>query len=839
MSSTPAEDPGRNVDELRELVSSALELREAGREDWLQAACRKQPERLDEVRALVEQVADLPGLLADAPVADPMLGRVLDRRFRLVERVGAGAMGVVYLAEDLELRRRVACKLVQHGLMAPDQAFERFGREARSMAAVQHESVAALHDRGRTEDDQVYLVMEFVDGTSLSDLLEFARKRAQETPADSSAWLEERFGLARRGETSWLRTAVRWTAELASGLDAVHRAGVLHRDVKPSNIRVRRDGRPALLDFGIALLDDGGTITRAATSVGTPCYLPPEALTRERKRTPASDVYSLAATLYHLLTLHAPYEGTPTQILTALALHDPVPAVELRPGLPRDLQAILDKGLERRPSARYATAAEFEADLRAFLEFRPVAARPITRLERAGRRLVRSRAALGALLMLVVLSGAWGAAVGARAWNDHERARRAALQAELERRLPPSLGVVGVANRRFVDEADRAALARLLDEDADVALEPLPTRLLRAAFRFDHGDTRGAAEDWGVIAGSVASPFTRALATRYADAAAKNASSIDLTGLPEPEGPVDRYLLGYHLIRAGRTAEALQRLGDPDVRRIPHAELLFLGSTNFDGLAIPERRALALDRYAALVRLEARVGARTAATAHVAGRMLALQGRFEEALQVCEEGIALAPRAYVLRINAGYSAFALRRLDEARAHLEIARQIRPNYKKIAEDLLWVEIAAQRFDAARTIVRETAPALVPKDDTWGEYWRAVVATHAALDARDRGDAATETAELEHARAAFALVPGRTHVDDEPKDGSFLLAQALEAPEEGALVLALAALVEEEPENWWRREQLVAHLPEDLDAASTRALRNVLEALDAPARARNAK
>src|SRR2546430_5814693 len=99
--------------------------------------------------------------------------------------------------------------------------------------------------------------------------------------------------------------------------------------------------------------------------------MPPEALRRDVRRTPASDVYGLAATLYHLLTLHAPYEGTPTEILAQLATRDPVPASKRRPGLPRDLQAVLEKGMHRNPARRYASAAAFEADLRAFLEYRP------------------------------------------------------------------------------------------------------------------------------------------------------------------------------------------------------------------------------------------------------------------------------------------------------------------------------------------------------------------------------------------------------------------------------------------------------------------------------------
>ncbi len=828
----PAEPraPDARAEGLTAFVSAALDLRDAGRADWLDEACKPRPELREQVRALVERAHALPAMLGKSGGLDPLLGRQLGGRFRVIERIGAGSMGVVYLAEDRELGRKVACKVVRHGLMAPERALERFAREARSMAAVQHPAVAAIHDRGRTEDDQVYLVMEFVDGTPLSELLEAAeqRKRSPErSSSDSNAWIEERFGIARRGEASWLRSVVRWTAELAHGLEAVHRAGVLHRDIKPSNIRVRRDGRPALLDFGIALLDDGGSITRTPSTLGTPAYMPPETMEREGRRTGASDTYSLAATLYHLLTLHAPYEGTPTQVLAAVASREPLPASRWRPGLPRDLQAILDKGMHRRPSARYASAAALEADLRAFLEFQPISARPVSRLERVGRRILRSRAALGALVALLLASLLAVSFAGVRAWRARVGDARPAQLAELSPHVPPNFSVVGASNRVIHDEADKRALAALLDEAADTAIEPLPARLLRASFRQDHGDAAGAAQDMAAVAQFVGTPFARELAARYAPDANEPAGvpSVELAGLPEPQSPTDRYLLAYHWLRREKPAQALPLLADAEVRRIPHAEELFLASTNFDRLSLGERRRLAVERYADLVRLESRMHARTATTAHIAGRMLALQGRFDEALRACTEGLELAPSSHVLRINAGYSAFAEHQLADARRHLEIARALRPSYARIVQDLVWVEIADRRFDVAERLVRESEPRLEPRNATWGDSWSGVVATYAALDARAGGDRAACTAQLDRALELFARV---RDAGGKPTATAERITTALASEDEQALVLALAQLLEEEPDNWWRRELLAVHLPSTLGPEATDAVRRVFEA-----------
>ncbi|TAJ18274.1 MAG: serine/threonine-protein kinase [Planctomycetota bacterium] len=819
--------------ELEALVSRALELRDDGRADWLAQACREQPQAEAQVRAAVERADALGGLIATTAGHDPLRGQCLGGRFRLHERIGVGAMGVVYLAEDLELRRRVACKIVHHGLLPPEQALERFAREAQALAAVQHSSVVTIHDRGRTADGQVYIVMELVDGPPLAAILEAARERVGAARGDDCAWIEAEFGCATRGETSYVRSAVRWVADLALGLEAVHRAGVLHRDIKPSNILVRRDGRPVLLDFGIALLDAQGHGTRTGTSVGTPAYMPPEALRRatdpQSARTSASDVYGLAATLYHLLTLHAPYEGTPTQVLAALATREPVAAAAHRPGLPRDLQAVLEQGMRRNPARRYPSAAAFEADLRAFLEFRPVSARPVTALERGLRRLARSRAALGALAVALLVL----VAAGANAWREHALDVRRARHAELARQFPPNFTVLGRANREVLAASDRAALGALLDAAAEVAVEPLPTFLLRASFRQDHGDPDGAARDMQEVARYVDTPFARELAARYAaaDRAQRGSGALDLARLPAPDSTADRYLLGYHRLRAEQIPEARELFGAPDVRAIPHADELYLAITDLDSLRGAQQQQRAVQRYADLVRLESRIGLRSATTAQLIGRMLAIQDKHADALRVYAEGIALAPRAYTLRINAAHSALVLGRLGEARAELELARELRPNYAKIAQNLVWLDIAEGHFEAAALRVRTTAPQLVPRSDEWPEYWSGVVATYAGLDAFAAGDRAECARQLEVACAHFDVAPGLVNQSGEAAASTAArIARSFDGKDVGALFLELLALLADEPHSWWRQRLVLRHMPSDLDAAATAAMRRVVEALD---------
>ena len=827
MSAGRSQGAGSRRDELTAIVANALALREEGRADWLEAACEGRPEDHARVRAAVERAGSMPSLIARAGEHDGQLGNCLGGRFRILERIGAGSMGVVYLAEDLELGRKVACKIVHHGLMAPEVALQRFEREAHAMAAVQHPAVVTLFDRGRTAGEQVYIVMERIDGPSLSSVLDAAEARAT---GDDATWIETKLGVARRGESSYVRTVVRWVADLAAGLEAVHRAGVLHRDIKPSNILVRRDGRPVLLDFGVALLDDQSPATRSATSLGTPAYMPPEALERKARRTAASDVYSLAATLYHMLTLHAPYDGSPTQILAQLAKKEPQPAVQLRPGLPRDLQAILDKGMARSLARRYATAAEFEADLRAFLEFRPISARPITSAERLWRRVSRSLAARGALVAIATVA----LVLGAREVRLRQLEARRAEHAEFARHFPPNFAVVGVANRVYRLDADRAALAKLLDAAAAVAVEPLPTLLLRASFRQDHGDAAGAAADMAEVAASVATPFARELARRYGSAEARSGgfAALDLAGLPQASGAVDRYLLGYHLLREERRAEALQLFAAPDVRAIPHAEELLLAFSGFGGLEGAELEHVALQRYADLVRLESRLGAPTASTSNIAGHLLLAQGRFDEALRAGAASVALAPRAHVPRINAALAAFSLGRLDEARDYLSVATELRPNYAHLFENLVWIELAARRFDVARELVREAAPGLVPEDAGWGPYWLGVVASYAALDATD---AATRSALVAEALAHFDAVQERV-TDEEgwATDVAYRIALSLGEANVGELFHALVDVLADSPGNWWRQELLLRHMPAELDAAQTESLRRVLRAFDPRAR-----
>jgi hypothetical protein len=814
--------------ELEAALARALELRDAGRDDWLETACAAHPHLRGTVAALADKAALQPGVFRASLGHDGAVGANVGGRYRLEERLGAGAMGVVYRARDLELERDVAVKLLRTDMVDPDEAAARFLREAEVMASLQHPAVITIHDRGRSADGRPYLVMELCDGLPLSEILDEARRREGATLSDDATWLAAFVELPDLERTSYLRLVTGWIADLAAGLEAVHRAGVLHRDVKPSNVFVRRDGRPVLLDFGVAARAGQATLTRDGASVGTPVYMAPEVLDARSRPRPTADVYGLTATLYHVLTLRPPYAGSATQVMAAALAHDPPPAVRLRPGLPRDLQAILDKGLERRPAARYPSAAALESDLRAFLDYRPIVARPLSPLGRVARRLRRSKLAQGAALAVLALS----LLLGARALGTWSAERRSAEYRAVVRHLPPNLTVVSPENRRWRHAADREHVAALLDRAAELADDPLPSYLLRSSFRLDHGDPAGAARDMDLVARRVDSELARELAARYARMGPDDPPvvSVPLDGLPPVAADLDVYLLAYHHMRSADYAGARELLGDPRIADVAHAQELRLALADFDGLTAAEEKDRASRLLSEAVRLEERAGGRTAATAHLITRMAGIQGRYAEALEVAREGVALAERSHPLRVNAGIMAWRVGLDAEAQRHWSVAIDLQPHYVKPYRNLIWLHLDRGELEEVEMLI-DRAPF---GDDATGEQARldylARVATERALSAEEVGDRETAVA---HARRAAALLERAAELgplSPEARIYGAIDAALLSGEPQGAFA-GTAELLAEDPLRWRRLEVLLETMPADLDAASTAALRRFLEALHA--------
>lgn len=341
------------------------------------------------------------------PEPDPGPGPGVLGDFELVREVGRGGMGVVHEARQRSLGRRVALKVLTADLSSDPTRLARFRREAVTLARLEHRHVVRVLDAGET-DGRHWLAMEFVDGEALDQRLQRLRQG----------------GGHRDGSR---RQAVETVLAVADALQHVHELGILHRDVKPSNILLGNDGRVLLSDFGLARDERAPTLTQQGLLAGTPHYLAPECLTAGGM-TAAGDIWSLGATLYEAITLVRPFDGpTPEAVLHRVVHHEPPDPRRLQPGLHRDLAAIVGKALEKDPRRRYATMAAFAADLRAFLDLRPTVARPPTRTQRLQRWIRREpvRALLAAALLVVAALGAF---VVARlpAIRAGERAARAA-----------------------------------------------------------------------------------------------------------------------------------------------------------------------------------------------------------------------------------------------------------------------------------------------------------------------------------------------------------------------------------------------------------------------------
>ncbi|MEZ5966176.1 MAG: serine/threonine-protein kinase [Planctomycetota bacterium] len=714
-------DGALDEDVLVDYVSRALDMRERGEEPRLAELCRDHPELIDRVAAMLARAPKLAGFAARASGFDGLQGRVLAGRYRLDERLGAGAMGIVYRAFDTELARAVAVKVLRPELFGGPDAEKRFLREAEVLAALHHPNVVAVYDRGCTPDGVSFLVMELLTGQPLVVLLDEYERRKEGGPAalDEVAFVGELLGDSCDLDATWLRQAVRWTAELARGLAEAHRLGILHRDVKPSNVFIDHDGHARLLDFGVAASSRHATLTVGGESaLGTPGYIAPEVITDQAPAAPAADIYGLAATLYHMLTRRPPYLGTVTHIIASVQRRDPIPVGKLRPGLPRDLHAIVDRAMARRVSERYASMAEFERDLRAFLNHQPVTARPLSLFDRAWRRGRRSPSArvAAAGVALLVLAGT------VYEWRAIADRARVARYLDASVRLPPGLGLENPAFRAFTDDAERKAISALLDAAVADAAEPLPARVLRAAFLLDQGEPAAAADDLEALAEVEGTDLARALAERYRAAAMRGGrghQALDLAGLPEPSTLHDRYLVAFHELRGGASATSNERdiqwFEAADPAWLPGQEML-ASALHFKAKRFQTadpKLALSISNRALEVatRIEALRGRRSATTAQQIGSALLAQQRYAKAWQVLAEGCELCPWSNGLLRNLATAQRRAGDLEGAIATCERGIRLRPaflpHYQALAQ--AWTDLGD--YDRARA---EIAAAPVADD-----------------------------------------------------------------------------------------------------------------------------
>ena len=263
------------------------------------------------------------------------LKAAIANRYALERELGAGGMATVYLAHDLKHDRHVALKVLRPELAAVLGA-ERFVQEIKTTANLQHPHILPLFDSGEA-DGFLYYVMPFIEGETLRDKLN----------RETQLGIDE---------------AVKITTEVADALDYAHRQNVIHRDIKPENILLH-DGRPVVADFGIALAVSaaaGGRMTETGLSLGTPHYMSPEQATAEKDLTNRSDIYSLSAVLYEMLTGNPPHTGSSAQqIIMKIVTEEAQPVTRVRKSVPPNVAATVAKALAKLPADRFHSAAEF------------------------------------------------------------------------------------------------------------------------------------------------------------------------------------------------------------------------------------------------------------------------------------------------------------------------------------------------------------------------------------------------------------------------------------------------------------------------------------------------
>jgi WD40 repeat protein/serine/threonine protein kinase len=332
--------------------------------------------------------------------------------YQILAEVGRGGMGVVYRARHLKLNRIVALKMLLSGSFTYHEERARFRAEAEAVARLHHANIVQIYEIGEHDMDvglsRPFFTLEFVEGGNLATR---AAGRPQ-PPGEAAAWIEI----------------------LARAIHYAHEQGIVHRDLKPSNVLLTADGQPKICDFGVAKLQTRSDIrTQSGMLIGTAEYMAPEQAAGSAPPGPPADIYALGAILYTLLTGRPPFQGaSPLHTLEQVRLQEPVTPGRLQPRIPRDLETICLKCLEKEPRNRYASALDLADDLRRFLCDEPIKARRASLPERVGRWARRNKTLASALVAVIsTLAAATVISVFAAVQKETERlkARNAEAQA--------------------------------------------------------------------------------------------------------------------------------------------------------------------------------------------------------------------------------------------------------------------------------------------------------------------------------------------------------------------------------------------------------------------------
>jgi eukaryotic-like serine/threonine-protein kinase len=377
--------------------------------------------------------------------------------YEIVRELARGGMGVVFLARQLSLNRPVALKMILAGQLANETDLKRFQTEAEAAANLDHPGIVPIFEVGEHER-QHYFSMGFVEGKSLS-------QRLAEGPLPP-------------------REAAELLRRVSQAVEYAHQHGVIHRDLKPANILLDQNGNPRVTDFGLAKKMQGDSgLTGSGQIMGTPSYMPPEQAGAKRGEVGlAADVYALGATLYALLTGRPPFQAaTPVETVLQAIGDEPVPPRRLNASVPIDLETICLKCLQKEPARRYSSASAFGDDLRRYLDGEPIAARPVSRGEKAWKWAKR-RPTIASLAATATLATTLGIAGVLWQWRRAEKnyaeAEIQRSQTEIQRQQAQKNYIEAEAQRRIAQDKTREATekAELLERQNYINLVALAQR---------------------------------------------------------------------------------------------------------------------------------------------------------------------------------------------------------------------------------------------------------------------------------------------------------------------------------------------------------------------------